>query len=201
MEWYSSAIDILRIAVIPDHRFLWWPCSLGLFLSVCPSVSVDLQRSDSDVVPLPSPCSRVLGQPALALTLIKWSVWPVQTSVVLFMLFTCFSLLLLIECDVSQEKQSLTRIHTHTHNTSWQLFSLCIVALCRSICAGNVITPNNKGAALFNWQRRKKQFHRVAFEWSINGPHPVYQIEHFYVSVSWCLFQPNQYSWSFSLDS
>lgn len=49
-ERYRNPTDILRIAVIPDHRFLWWTCSLCLFLSECPSESVDLERSDSTVV-------------------------------------------------------------------------------------------------------------------------------------------------------
>lgn len=74
MERYRSAIDILRIAVIPDHRFLWCACSLCLFLSACPNVSVDLQQSDSAVVPLPSPCGRVVCQVALAPSLINQSV-------------------------------------------------------------------------------------------------------------------------------
>lgn len=73
-ERYRRAIDILRIAVIPDHRFLWCTRSLCLFLSACPDVSVDLQQSDSAVVPLPSPCGRVMGQVALAPSLINQSV-------------------------------------------------------------------------------------------------------------------------------
>lgn len=71
IERYKSTIDILRIAVIPDHRFLWWTCSLCLFFSACPNVSVDLQQSDSAVVPLPSPCGNVVGQVALAPSLIN----------------------------------------------------------------------------------------------------------------------------------
>lgn len=73
MGRYRSAIDILRIAVIPDRRFLRWTCSLCLFSSACPNVSVDLQPGDSPVVPLPSPCARVLGQVALAPSLIRQS--------------------------------------------------------------------------------------------------------------------------------
>lgn len=74
MERYRRAIDILRIAVIPDHRFLRRTCSPCLFSSACPSVSVDLQQTDSAVVPLPSPCGGVVGQVALAPSLINKSV-------------------------------------------------------------------------------------------------------------------------------
>lgn len=53
VERYRRVIDIPRIAVIPDHRFLWWTSSLSLFSSACPNVSVGLLQSDSAAVPLP----------------------------------------------------------------------------------------------------------------------------------------------------
>lgn len=122
MVRYRSAIDILQIAVIPDHRFLWWTCSLCLFLSACPNVSVDLQQSDSAVVPLPSPCGRVLGQVALAPSLISQSVWLVQTSLALYTLFACVSVsvsvvYVLWYSGVCQHKNKTLwarRGHTHT---------------------------------------------------------------------------------------
>lgn len=58
---YRSAIDVHGIAATPDHRFLWCACSRCLFLSVCLNVSVDLQQSDSTVVPLPSPSQQSCG--------------------------------------------------------------------------------------------------------------------------------------------
>lgn len=158
-ERYRNPTDILRIAVIPDHRFLWWTCSLCLFLSECPSESVDLERSDSTVVPLPSPCGRVVGQVALAPSLINQSVWLVQTSLALYMMFVCVCIRLLCismptccgipECFSEPDKD----IHTLP---AWQLLSSHIVTPSRSICGSDLIPAINTGATPSNWQTGKK---------------------------------------------
>lgn len=186
-------MDILRIAVIPDHRFLWWTCSLCLFLSACPSVSVDLQWSDSAVVPLPSPCGRVVGQVALAPSLINQSVWLVQTSLALYMLFACVSASLLVMyvqgyilwyCGVCVQQNSLSQ--TRTHNTVWQLLCCCIVPAHGSISASDLIPAINK-ERLHPIGREKRKKYSVGCRWTINDSHPIYQTEPLYVCLSDCV--------------
>lgn len=187
MERYRSAIDILSIAVILDHRFLWLTCSPCLFLSACPNVFVDLQQSDSAVVPLPSPCGRVLGQVALVPSLINKSVWLVWTSLPLYMLFACVSVAVYVLWYSGVYQPIAKPSEPDKTNAVWQLFSLCIVAPHRSICASDLIPPINEEAALSDWQRKKKKSLRVAFRRTINGSHPIYQTEHLYVCLSLCV--------------
>lgn len=156
MEPYRSAIDVHRIAVIPDHRFLWFTCSRCLFSSVCLNVSVDLQQTDSTVVPLLSPCNRVEGQVALAPSLINQSVWLTSPA-----LWRClhvfqgrFSTFMLICCGTSvcQHTTSLPARQEPTMLSD----NFLTFAPGRSIWASNLIPPINKGAALSNRQRKKE---------------------------------------------
>lgn len=208
-ERYRNPTDILRIAVIPDHRFLWWTCSLCLFLSECPSESVNLERSDSTVVPLPSPCGRVVGQVALAPSLINQSVWLVQTSLALYMMFVCVCIRLLCismptccgipVCFSEPDKD----IHTLP---AWQLLSSHIVTPSRSICGSDLksLQPTQELLRPIGRQEKNKiESLRVASGPTINGLHPIYQAQHLYVCLSVCVFsclyQSNQCSSSFSL--
>lgn len=90
-----------------------------------------------------------------------------------------------LRCVSAYNKNPLCQ--TRAHNAVWQLFSLRTVAPRRSICASDLIPPINKGAALSNRQRKKKQSLRVAFGRTINGSHPIYQTEHLYVCLSVCV--------------
>lgn len=195
MGRYRSAIDILRIAVIPDRRFLRWTCSLCLFSSACPNVSVDLQPGDSPVVPLPSPCARVLGQVALAPSLIRQSACLLQTALA----HTRYSFhVFQRRCRSGCEPWHYVW-HSHTRiRSSAASFSAFMTVLTDQFVR-DLIPPISISAALSESLRSPSggksivsiQFIRLNICMFVYGR----------TSVNWCSSQANQFSSSFPLGS